>query len=120
MSHEIIKNKPILFHNTRCSKSRACLKIVKEKSIDFIEFHYVKEGLSLSMLNEIINNLVDPFKDLIRTNEKEFKNNSIDLKNKIMIVNFLNKYPVCMQRPVFFDGNKFKICRPPEKILNFL
>ena len=120
MSNEIIKNKPVLSHNTRCSKSRACLKIVKKKSLDFIEFHYVKEGLSLSILNEITNNLVDPIKDLIRTYEKEFKNNSFDLKNKIMIVDFLNKYPVCIQRPVFFDGNKFKICRSPETILNFL
>ena len=64
--------------------------------------------------------MVDPLKDLIRTNEKDYKNNSIDIKNKKMIINFLNKYPICMQRPLFFDGNKFKICRPPETILKFL
>ena len=116
MNHDLIRKQPILFHNSRCSKSRACLKIVKEKSINFKEFHYLKEGLSVSILNEII----DPLKDLIRTNEKDYKNNSIDIKNKKMIINFLNKYPICMQRPLFFDGYKFKICRPPETILKFL
>ena len=120
MNHELIRKQPILFHNSRCSKSRACLKIVKEKSINFKEFHYLKEGLSVSILNEIIDNLVDPLKDLIRTNEKDYQNNSIVIKNKKVIINFLNKYPICMQRPLFFDGNKFKICRPPETILKFL
>ena len=117
MSHEYIRNPIILLHNTRCSKARAYLKVVKEKSIYIKRFHSLNEELSVSILNQTIYNLVDRLKDLIRTNEKDFKKKYINLKNKRQMINFLNKYPICKQRLLFFDSHKFKIYRPPETIL---
>ena len=120
MKHKTKQKQQILFHNVRCSKSRACLKILQEKEIPFQEVQYLKEGLSISILNKIIGNLVDPLSNLVRTNEKFFKLNSFDIENKKLVVAFLNKYPICMQRPLFYDGIKYIICRPPEKVINYL
>ena len=47
------ENNYVLYHNSKCSKSRTCLKMIQEKKITCKEFHYLKEGLTLSNLNEI-------------------------------------------------------------------
>lgn len=120
MKHKKEIKEYILFHNARCSKSRACLKIIQKKSITFKELHYLKEGLDLSILKNIINNLVNPLGDIIRTNEKDFKSNSFDINNRKLVISFLNKHPICMQRPLFFNGTNYIICRPPETVLKFL
>ena len=53
-------------------------------------------------LDKIINKLVNPISDLIRTNEKEFKLKPFDLNSKKLVISFLNKYPICLQRTTFF------------------
>ena len=110
----------ILYHNNRCSKSRECLKIIRSKGIAFKENNYLRDGLLLQDLKKIIVNLVNPLGELIRKNEKEFKLNSFDTTNKKLIVSFLHKNPKCMQRPIFFNGENYIICRPPEIVLNYL
>ena len=42
------------------------------------------------------------------------------LNKKDLIVSFLHKHPICLQRPLFFDGYNYIICRPPEKVLQYL
>ncbi len=110
----------LLYHNARCSKSRACLKIVSKKKILFKEVHYIKEGISLSKLEDIVNNLVSPLGNLVRTNEKDFKSNPFDITNKKLVVAFLNRYPSCLERPLFYNGNNYIICRPPEIVLDHI
>ena len=120
MKHNTNKEEFLLLHNTRCSKSRSCLKILQDKEVAFKEVHYLKTGLTLEILEDIINNLVNPLKEIIRTNEKTFKQNQFDINNKNLVISFLNKHPICLQRPIFFNGSRYIVCRPPEMILNFL
>ena len=110
----------LLYHNPRCSKSRACLKIIIEKNIKFEEILYIKAGLSISTLRDIMNKLVNPVTDIIRTNEKEFKLNTFDINRKELIITFINKFPKCLQRPLFFNGKNYVICRPPETVLKYI
>lgn len=110
----------LLYHNPRCSKSRECLSIINKKKINFKEKLYLKDGLSTIELDKIINSLVNPLSDLIRTNEKEFKLEFFDLSRKKLVISFLHKYPICLQRPLFFNGKNYIICRPPETILNYI
>ena len=110
----------LLFHNPRCSKSRACFKILNDKKLNFKEVLYLKEGLTLSTLSNIVSKLDNPLSDLIRTNEKEFKLEPFDINKKKLIVTFLNKFPACMQRPLFFSGKHYVVCRPPETVLKYI
>ena len=110
----------LFYHNPRCSKSRACLKIIKDNKINFQEILYLKVGLSISSLSEIINKLKGPINQIIRTNEKEFKKAPFDINKKKLIISFLHKFPRCLQRPIFFDGTNYVICRPPEIVLDYI
>ena len=58
---------------------------------------YLKDGLSNVELDKIINSLVNPLSDLVRTNEKEFKLKPFDLNSKKLIISFLYKNPICLQ-----------------------
>ena len=70
---------------------------------------------------------MDDIREVIRTNEKIFKtkfNQKIDLDID-NIIDKLIKYPILIQRPIAViikNGKITKsiICRPPEKILDFL
>ncbi len=72
----------LLYHNPRCSKSRSCSKILNEKKINFKEILYLKDGLPFSSLNEILDKLINPLSDIIRVNEKEFKEDQFDFYKK--------------------------------------
>ena len=110
----------LLYHNPRCSKSRACLKILNEKKLKFKELLYLKEGLPKSSLIDIVDKLISPLSNLIRTSEKEFKRLPFDTNDKELIITFLYKFPICMQRPIFFNGNGYVICRPPEIVVKYI
>tara|TARA_B100001989_G_scaffold252436_1_gene234459 strand:+ start:3278 stop:3628 length:351 start_codon:yes stop_codon:yes gene_type:complete len=110
----------LLYHNPRCSKSRSCSKILNEKKINFKEILYLKDGLPFSSLNEILDKLINPLSDIIRVNEKEFKEDQFDFYKKELVINFLHKHPKCLQRPLFFNGHNYIICRPPEIVLKYI
>ena len=60
--------------------------------------------------------------DIIRKNEKEFKNNNLDqiAENKDLIIKKMVKYPKIIERPIIIIKNKAVIGRPPENIYEIL
>tara|TARA_B100000029_G_scaffold497718_1_gene565606 strand:+ start:58 stop:375 length:318 start_codon:yes stop_codon:yes gene_type:complete len=99
-----------LYHNKNCSKSRACLEILNKHKIDFQVREYIKHPLTLQEVGDIIENLSGNKNDLLRKSEKD-----IDSKD---LANFIFDNQKKLQRPIFFNGKKYIICRPPEKVLD--
>ncbi len=64
-----------LVHNPRCRKSREALKHVEELNVDFEIVLYMKEGLDLNLLKSIITKIGINPKDMVRTQEKTWKEN---------------------------------------------
>tara|TARA_B100000686_G_scaffold41610_1_gene43070 strand:- start:980 stop:1333 length:354 start_codon:yes stop_codon:yes gene_type:complete len=104
----------ILFHNPNCSKSRGCLKILKEKGIKFETRNYLKDKLDSTEIKKIIENLDGNLEDLIR-NKKSLNFDIYQEKKKL--IEFFRIEPKNLQRPIFYNNKKFIICRPPEKVL---
>ena len=91
--------KIILFHNHNCSKSRACLELLKKKDVEFELRNYIREPFELSEIEEIISNLEDNPEKIIRNN-KEFDHGSINSKTKLG--KFLYENQKLLQRPILF------------------
>ena len=108
--------KIILFHNHNCSKSRACIELLKKKDVEFELRNYVREPLELTEINEIISNLAENTEKIIRNN-KELDYRSINSKTKLG--KFLYENQKLLQRPILFY-KKYWVCRPPEKALEIL
>ena len=110
----------VIYHNNRCSKSRQCLDLIKKSNTDYKVIEYLKEGLSVNNIKEIVYGLEGEINEIVRTNEKEIKKVKIDFTNKDSIIKLIAKYKICMQRPIIHVNEKFVICRPPEKVLKYI
>ena len=102
-----------LLHNKNCSKSKACLQILENESIDFKIRDYIKDPLSLEEIEDLTQNLLGNKFDILRNkNEKEFDNKDL--------VKFIFENQKNLQRPIFFDGKNYILCRPPDIVLEYI
>ena len=96
-----------IFHNPRCSKSRAGLEYLKTKTADFEIIDYLKTGLNKEALQQIIQRLNVKPVELVRTQEDYFKQ---QLKGKIFSdeewIQIIVENPKLLKRPIIV--NKYK------------
>jgi len=104
-----------LYHNPKCSKSREAVKILESKDIQVEIVNYLSEGINISDLEILIK-----LDGIIRTNEKEFRENPVDISDFNNVRLLLQTHPILLQRPVLISDGKAVIGRPPEEILILL
>ena len=66
-----------IYHNPRCSKSRGCNVMLQELGKDVKIINYTKDLFTETSLKEIIDLLKIKPIELVRTNEKEWKENRL-------------------------------------------
>lgn len=113
--------KNVLLHNPRCRKSREAIELLNSNNIDFEVLFYIKNGVDISFIKKLLKILsIDPI-DLVRTQEKIWKENykSKNLTNK-KIINLLNKHSNLIKRPIFISNNKAILAIPPSEIFKIL
>ena len=112
--HHIIMK---IYHNPRCSKSRAGLKYLEEQGYDIEIKKYLVDGITETELGEIIAKTgKNPFY-FVRTQEKEFINN---YRGKTLAdeewIKVLAENPKLLQRPIVVNGDKAVLANPPENV----
>ena len=110
-----------IYHNPRCSKSRQGLAIVEESKKEFEIIKYLDDNLSETALSKIVKLLnISPI-DLVRKNEKIWKENfkTKELSDKEIIKVMVNN-PKLIERPIVINNNKAVIGRPVENILSII
>tara|TARA_B100000029_G_C16779664_1_gene668745 strand:- start:29 stop:382 length:354 start_codon:yes stop_codon:yes gene_type:complete len=112
----------IIYHNPRCSKSRAALEIIKRKNIKPTIILYLVTKMSKKEVSNLLSKLKLDIRKILRNSEDEYKKNNLKNENlsNSKLINFLIKYPKLLQRPIVVKGNKAVIGRPPEDILKIL
>jgi polyphosphate kinase len=106
-----------IYHNPRCSISRAGLQYLEEKGYDIEIIKYIPDGISEPELREIISKTGKEVHFFVRTQEKEYIDNyegkefSDDEWFKILAEN-----PKLIRRPIVVNGNKAVLANPPENI----
>lgn len=114
-------DKLIIYHNTRCSKSRCALELIEAKTKDFHIVEYLKNPPSEKELKIILKKLGLKAEEIIRKKEplfeKKFLGKSLTEEEWIKV---LTKNPILIERPIIVKGKKAVIARPPEKALSLL
>lgn len=110
-----------IYHNPRCSKSRQTLEIIKKNKKEFEIVEYLKDILSISELELIIEKLGITAVELVRKNELIWKENykGKNLSDK-EIVQAMIENPKIMERPIVVNGEKAVLGRPPENVLKII
>ena len=104
-----------IYHNPRCSKSRAGLKHLEAKKVEFELVEYLKYPLTEEELKDVLVKLnYKPF-ELVRTQEELFKK---ELKGQEFTddewVKILVENPKLIKRPIVEKGYKAVWAIPPE------
>ena len=117
-----MNNEVTIYHNPKCSKSRKALEIIRGKNIEPTIILYLASKLSKTEVKNLLAKLGLPIRDILRTEEDEYKNNNLNNDNlgDDELIDFLIKFPKLLERPIVIKNSKAVIGRPPENILNFL
>ena len=112
-----------IYYNSRCSKSKKALELLKLRTESYKIIRYLEIGIDENVLSSILNSKNILKDDLIRKNEITFKNlnlSKIELsKNEIKKLIIENS--ILLQRPLitkYIDGLLVNsvIGRPPETV----
>ncbi|SED98313.1 arsenate reductase (glutaredoxin) [Paraburkholderia caballeronis] len=111
-----------IYHNPRCSKSRAACSLVEEacrasgETVNVIE--YLKQPLTVQQLADLHRMLGCPILEMVRSNEAEYGDAGIDTSDVTdnQIYEAIAKHPILLQRPIVVRAGRAVIGRPPENI----
>ncbi len=111
-----------IYHNSRCSKSRATLAILEQNNIDFKVVNYLQETPSESELRSLLSDLGIIARDLLRKSEQAYKDLNLSDKSKSDddLIAAMIKFPILIERPIVKTSKGAVICRPPKNVLSIL
>lgn len=111
-----------IYHNPRCTKSREALEILKNKGISPEIILYLETKPTFDEISDILKKLGLGARDIIRTKEAEYKEQNLSDKNLSDedLIKAIVKTPKLLERAIVINGNKARIGRPPENILEIL
>jgi arsenate reductase len=111
-----------IYHNPRCSKSRASLEMIQAKGITPTIIKYLETPPDKQQLTDILGKLGLQAEQIVRKGEALFK--ELELADKTLSneewIDVLAKHPQLIERPIVVNGNKAAIGRPIEKVIDIL
>ncbi len=114
-------SKLTIYHNPKCSKSRATLALLRERGATPRIVEYLKTPPSASELKAIVARLGIRPEELVRKGEEVYKSKYAGkaLTDEQWIAAMV-KDPILIERPIVVAGRHAAIGRPPEKVLELL
>ncbi len=111
-----------IYHNPRCSKSRATLKLLEERGIVPEIVEYLKTPPDAATLDGLLTELGLEPRDLMRRKEAPYRENGLDDKGltRDALIAAMVANPILIERPIVVAGGKAALGRPPEAVLDIL
>ena len=110
-----------IWHNPKCSKSRAEIDLLQSKNIDANIVKYLETTPSKEQLKDVLKKLNMNASQLLRTGEdiyKELNLNQIEDENEL--IDIMVKNPILIERPIIIRGENAVIARPIENLSELL
>lgn len=112
-----------IYHNPRCSKSRATLELLRAHGIEPAITEYLADPPDAAELDRILSLLRLEPRQLMRSSEPEYTELGLanDHLPRTALIDAMVKHPRLIQRPiVVVDGCRAVLGRPPEAVLDIL
>ena len=110
-----------IYHNPRCSKSRATLALLKAYAattgaqVDIVE--YLKEPPDVALLETLLSKLGIDAGALVRRKEAAFAQAGLSAQSSAaQILEAMAQAPVLIERPIVVRGARAVLGRPPENV----
>jgi arsenate reductase len=112
-----------IYHNPRCSKSRAAMKLIEDEGYEAEVILYLEEPPSQQKLDELLTAMGREPLEAMRTNEKAFKElglSKTDQRSRREWIKLMVENPVLIERPIVVRGKKAVLGRPVDDIEKLL
>ena len=110
-----------IWHNPKCSKSRAAMQLLEDKNIDANVVKYLETTPSKEQLIDVLKKLNIKASQLLRTSEDIYKELNLKDKNdEEKIIEVMVQNPILIERPIIIKGQKAVIARPIENLSELL
>ena len=109
-----------IYHNPRCSKSRATLALLRERGVDVEIIDYIETPPSKDTLRALLRKLGGPALGMVRTEDQEFRPHAQRALTDDEVIDLLAAEPRLLQRPIVEIGGAARIGRPPERVLELV
>jgi len=111
-----------IYHNARCSKSRATLALVEDKTDNLTIVNYLQTPPTLAELENIITLLgFTSARQLMRTGEAVYKELQLaSEEDESALLEAMLANPKLIERPIVLANGQAKIGRPPESVLTII
>ncbi|SEF41659.1 arsenate reductase (glutaredoxin) [Jhaorihella thermophila] len=111
-----------LWHNPRCSKSRAALALLKERGAEVKVRRYLDEPPTEDEIRAARAALGNPPAiEMMRPGEKRFRELGLNKSDDDdTLIAAMAAHPILIERPLAIRDGKAVIGRPPENVLSLL
>lgn len=110
-----------IWHNPKCSKSRAAMELLENKNIDANVVKYLEQTPTKEQLKDVLSKLKISAKELLRTGEDVYKElNLKDINDEETLIEIMIKNPILIERPIIIKGENAVIARPIENLEDLL
>ena len=111
-----------IYHNPRCSKSRATLALLEARGLKPKIVEYLKTPPSAAELKAILRKLGIKPRDLLRECEPCYAELGLKLGtlDDEALIALMAENPILIERPIVVAGAKAALGRPPENVLEIL
>lgn len=111
-----------IFHNPRCSKSRATLALLQERGIEPQVTLYLESPPDAEELGGILSKLGKSPRELMRKGETEYRELGLadDSLTDDQLIRAMVANPRLIERPIVLANGKAAVGRPPESVLEIL
>ncbi len=110
-----------IWHNPRCSKSRAALTLLQEQGAETEIVKYLNETLTVERLRELLEMLAIEPRELMRTKEAIYRELKLkEEQDPEKLIEAMVAHPKLIERPIVIRDGKAVIGRPIEKVIDLL
>jgi|SRR4051794_28505489 arsenate reductase len=106
-----------IYHNPRCSKSRATLELVERHGDDFKVIEYLETPPTAKELESLLAKLGIEPEQLVRKGEDVYKHKYAGKTlTRAQWIEAMVRDPILIERPIVVAGDRAVIGRPPENV----
>lgn len=112
----------IVYHNPGCSKSRATLKLLQQRGLNPEIVRYLETPPDAIELAALAGKLGLQPRDFLRTGESAWKELGLDPEaaEAAELLQLMSERPILIERPIVVCGERARIGRPPEAVLEIV
>ena len=111
----------ILYHNPRCSKSRAAAEWLAAQGVETQVVRYLDRPLTAAELRGLAQKLgLADVRGMMRTKDELYRSLNLDGADNETLIAAIAEHPALLERPMAVCGEKAAVGRPLENIAALL